>query len=314
MILKRCCRGDRCIHPEGPMLPATTDYFQQDRTRKDGLHASCKVCYNTRKVQGYAKKRFLAGTGTRYMKSGKVRCHGVARHKIRTIRERENNPDLTPDECWPEAQCGLSALRGHYLCNHHLTNPGGRKVADQAHDVFRFLKGDIADKYRIAVNDPELFDQRKNVALLSARNAELFEDINAAGLSMRGRVDALHKVMSLIDKGEVTQARTELGYVLDALTKDTRGWDEIRKNMTAIKDLSNAEMTRQKEMRQSITTIQAVAMMEKFTSRILAAVEKYVEDDFILEGIYKEVVNAGRDAAGTPRIPIFLTHTLCHVF
>lgn len=42
--LKRCSRGDKCVHPDGPMLPATKEYFRCDKKRKDGLCPQCKVC------------------------------------------------------------------------------------------------------------------------------------------------------------------------------------------------------------------------------------------------------------------------------
>lgn len=42
--LKRCSRGDGCIHPNGPFLPATTQFFYRDRTNRDGLSSPCRLC------------------------------------------------------------------------------------------------------------------------------------------------------------------------------------------------------------------------------------------------------------------------------
>lgn len=42
--LKRCSRKDKCIHPNGPYLPATTEYFTRSSKNKDGLGFRCKVC------------------------------------------------------------------------------------------------------------------------------------------------------------------------------------------------------------------------------------------------------------------------------
>lgn len=44
--LKQCSRKEDCIHPSGPRLPATTDYFSPDKRKKSGLMAACKVCRN----------------------------------------------------------------------------------------------------------------------------------------------------------------------------------------------------------------------------------------------------------------------------
>ncbi len=42
--LKRCARGEDCIHPDGPDLPRSE--FNVNRARKDGLETRCRACYN----------------------------------------------------------------------------------------------------------------------------------------------------------------------------------------------------------------------------------------------------------------------------
>lgn len=42
--LKRCSRGDQCVHPMGCWQPATTVYFHSNKTQPDGLHKWCKTC------------------------------------------------------------------------------------------------------------------------------------------------------------------------------------------------------------------------------------------------------------------------------
>jgi 5-methylcytosine-specific restriction endonuclease McrA len=42
MMMKRCSKGDRCLTPNGPLLPVTE--FYKDRTKKGGLASSCKKC------------------------------------------------------------------------------------------------------------------------------------------------------------------------------------------------------------------------------------------------------------------------------
>lgn len=45
MPRKRCIRGDACVHPEGPELPATSEYFSK---RSDRQRNYCKACANAR--------------------------------------------------------------------------------------------------------------------------------------------------------------------------------------------------------------------------------------------------------------------------
>ncbi len=40
--MKRCGKGDKCVHPDGPDLPINE--FYKDKTRRDGLEYRCKAC------------------------------------------------------------------------------------------------------------------------------------------------------------------------------------------------------------------------------------------------------------------------------
>lgn len=42
--IKCCSRKEHCIHPDGPYLPATTEYFYRDKYKKSGLHVTCRAC------------------------------------------------------------------------------------------------------------------------------------------------------------------------------------------------------------------------------------------------------------------------------
>lgn len=47
MSHKHCFSGDQCIHPDGPWLPATTDFFWTHKQKADGLHPRCRFCSGT---------------------------------------------------------------------------------------------------------------------------------------------------------------------------------------------------------------------------------------------------------------------------
>lgn len=42
--MKRCSRGEECVHPDGCWQPATTEYFRACKTVKSGLRSICRTC------------------------------------------------------------------------------------------------------------------------------------------------------------------------------------------------------------------------------------------------------------------------------
>jgi hypothetical protein len=44
--MKRCSRGDNCIHPMGCWQPMNTDHFHVSRKEKSGFKNACKACRN----------------------------------------------------------------------------------------------------------------------------------------------------------------------------------------------------------------------------------------------------------------------------
>lgn len=54
--LKRCCCKEHCVHPQtsGGWLPATSDYFNRDKTSKDGFCYKCRECSRAANRQWYA--------------------------------------------------------------------------------------------------------------------------------------------------------------------------------------------------------------------------------------------------------------------
>lgn len=51
----RCSKGDACIHPDGPWLPATTEYFCARKDRPLGIKTTCRACCRERFAEWAAK-------------------------------------------------------------------------------------------------------------------------------------------------------------------------------------------------------------------------------------------------------------------
>jgi hypothetical protein len=167
-----------------------------------------------------------------------------------------------------------------------------------------FIKGELAYKYQTALSDPELLNQRRNISVLEARNAELLEDLSAAGLTQKDKLAALCKAAGMIQSGDVREGAQLVLEIVRDLERQKEGWDEIRKNAAVIKDLTNAEMNRQKEMRLTLTAEQVIAKFEQFTNLVMEALEKNVKDVRVIEGVYSYILRASRDTFGTAGLPI----------
>jgi hypothetical protein len=77
---KRCCSGEKCIHPDGPELPATREYFYGAKRIKSGLSSYCKKCSssrvcewarNNRDKNNANKQRWRANNRERYLEKSR---------------------------------------------------------------------------------------------------------------------------------------------------------------------------------------------------------------------------------------------------
>jgi len=279
----------------GRSFPATPEYFHRDPHLKSGLYPSCKECSAAKARPGTPKRRFIEGKGVRFLKNGKMRCHAMSWRKVKKKAESENRR-LTEEDVWPDCQCGKAAVPGRYVCRVH----GGASRYNMNKSITSYVKGNLADKVLFALQDPEILDQRKNMALLEARNAQLLEELTAGGLTQYEHLQALYKGLSKIEGGSVRDGVDLIRGTLDSLKETKAAWDELRQNMRTIKDLQQAEVKRQKEMRLTLTAEQVMAKFERLVDAVLEGVEKNVKDPEIIEGVYQHVSGALRESIGTP--------------
>lgn len=52
---KTCGNKEKCIHPNGPHLPATPEFFYRDKMGRNGLNSRCKHCHNKRQADWETK-------------------------------------------------------------------------------------------------------------------------------------------------------------------------------------------------------------------------------------------------------------------
>lgn len=289
----------------GVTFPRTAEHFTRDCTRPDGLHWCCKKCElnKAKNKRPYTLKRFLSGKGERFTESGRIRCQAVSRTRLKIIRKKLGKK-VTPNRVFRDVQCKKTAVPGYYMCYFHLRRYKERYeykgIEEMKNDVTKFLTANMADKFNMAHTDTELFNQRQNIALLTARNYELLEDGKSSALSNRENLKALQKAVQQIRDGDVQASCRTIENVVNSLTSKKEAWDEFRKNAETIKDLSNAEMNRRKEMRLYLTNEQVMTKMNEFMEKMMNAVEKTVDDPQIIDGVYTQVMGVYRESVGTP--------------
>jgi hypothetical protein len=262
------------------------------------------------KYASLPQRRFVAGTGVRYMADGKtIRCHAVSRNKLNKLRKE--NPELRSKDVWPELQCNRAARPGFYVCLYHGAGrvggpmPGSRKmVVKEARDISSFVSRGIADKYRVFVSDPEIFSQRQNIALLYARNAEILSD-PAGDLTGDKARKALHKGLDMIEAGDPNGGSKAIREVLEKIDSAKETWAEFRQNADTIKNLTNAEVNRAKEMRLTLTSEQVLGMIDRLLNVVVDAIEKNIIDPKVQGPLISTIVGGARGIIGTSDQSLF---------
>jgi len=84
MKTKVCSKGTRCIHPDGPELPATDEYFYHSRNTPSGFHSYCKECMKAENKRYSSKAGNKKDSPTNYGEGlviAKLREHGIYAEK-----------------------------------------------------------------------------------------------------------------------------------------------------------------------------------------------------------------------------------------
>lgn len=85
--LKQCSSKEGCIHPDGPYLPATDEYFNPDKRKKYGVAAQCRDCANTYKREWNKAHPERARASAAKYRSAQVQ------HREYNRRYRAKNPE-----------------------------------------------------------------------------------------------------------------------------------------------------------------------------------------------------------------------------
>jgi hypothetical protein len=224
------------------------------------------------------ERRFREGRGQRYMRDGvSPRCHKVSYTKLKAIRVRENRPDLTADEAWPEAQCSRPAVPGYLLCHHHLRGLAKQKMKPK--DMLDWLPVDMQEKMRIIMENPQVLSRQFEMHQLIARILVLYDKLNNKEALGRRSLSHLREGLKMIHNGEVVKGADLIEEIIESRTVERETYDEIYQAMSLLKDMTRVEVSSMKDLKLMLSYDQMVAGLLGVADALSAALKEYVSDE-----------------------------------
>lgn len=221
------------------------------------------------------ERRYHEGSGERHLKTDptKVRCQGVSKTRLRLIRAREKDPDLTADDCWPEAQCSHGALPGLYGCKLHAGSNNTQKYG-----MMDYVPIDLSEKIAIFhANSDEIINRTHEIAFLKARTAELEESREDLILGEEAWM-AVSEAIGHLKDGEVQAALIILESALNSYRTDKEIKAEERANIALIDQLTKTHMTIMEKMKQMATLDQVRQLIEGMYKGSELILEEFIPD------------------------------------
>lgn len=221
------------------------------------------------------EKRFVEGSGERYLADGRIRCQAVSKGRLRKWREEHEDYDIEAEATWPETQCIKAAEEGYYACKWH----GGRSKRKKGpKTIFDTMPQDLAAKLQTLYENPDYISRREDILLVKARQWELLEklDDELPGDEAWGMVeDGLHKIRL----GEDLSGVYLIEQALLSVKKQKDIWDEIYKSQNILKDLTNTQVKTAKELRLMASQEQVMHMIASIYEIMLEKADQFIDDE-----------------------------------
>lgn len=145
-------------------------------------------------------------------------------------------------------------------------------------------------RYQAALTDPDLVAVREELAILTARIADLLSriDTSEAGEHWRGiraALAAFRRAQRRDDAPAAAAALREMERLTDLALADYEVWSELLDAIEARRKLADTERRRLESMQQMITTERAMLLV----AALVDAVRRHVEDRGVLDAIGREL-------------------------
>jgi len=231
-----------------------------------------------------SERRFLDGRGEKYLKNGEIRCQGVSKTKLRYYRLEKQDPTLTSDDVWPDAQCTHPAVDGTYLCTFH----GGKSPNIKKRELYEFMPPELQEKYLALKDVNDLMDRSRELNELTARKAELYQMLDELVLANEA-YQTVHEAKMAIQSGNGVKAGILLETILMNPRSETSIHAEIREIDKLLESITRTHFGILKDMKEMATTDQVSAMKEKFFSIVKIAIDRNIKDSNLVSAIFSSI-------------------------
>jgi len=186
-------------------------------------------------------------------------------------------------------QPALANGRCHY---HGGKSPGG--IASPHYRDGRYSKAlpqRMREAYTAALDDPQLLEQREQIAVLDARLLDLLGrvDTGESGALWGRLLDAKVDLIACKRANDIKGQGDALTLILDLISQghaDYRAWGELQSVLEQRKRLIESERKRLVEMQQMVTSQQAMGLI----SAIIESVKRNVTDRAALAAIQTDFI------------------------
>lgn len=204
--------------------------------------------------------------------------------------------------------CRQFVVRGRERCRMH----GGRQKRGLAHHATthgrfsKHLPTRMLANYEAALTDPELVALREELAVITAREADLLGRVDSgeAGAHWNGIRDALadfRRAQRRDDAVGAASALRDMERLVDLGIADYQAWAELLRAIETRRRLAETERRRLEAMEQMITSERAMLLV----AALVDAVRRHVHDRDVLDAIGREVEQlvAVEGVAASERVP-----------
>lgn len=244
------------------------------------------------------EQRFRDGTGQRYLQNGKTRCQSVSKTKLKQIRLDKDDPSLSSDDVWPDAQCTWPATEGTFVCTLH----GGKSPNVRKQSIADWMPYDLRQKVEsLSVNKDAILNRDREIEQLLARNAQLWEEMDDLVISAEG-YQTVGEALKTLRAGDVGSAIRLLEIALNDEKTRRESMIEIRENVKLVDKLTLTVFNIRKELKMLATVDQIRNLLESLYVGFRRIAVEFIPDSTMQNEAIHQFAGLIRHAANAKHV------------